>query len=137
MTTQRLQLLAPKELRRVLPTRAVLAAMQTAIRDGEITEDVALRILVRMAEGRYAGKAHRRIDLTGRRFGKLVVSHYSGTEAGKAKWLCDCDCGQEAVVKAACLLRGHTKSCGCYARHVHSLQSQRKWNVPPRIRRAS
>lgn len=30
-----------------------------------------------------------RIDLTGKRFGRLTVIEY----AGKSKWLCKCDCG--------------------------------------------
>lgn len=30
-----------------------------------------------------------RIDLTGKRFGRLTVIEY----AGKSKWICKCDCG--------------------------------------------
>lgn len=50
-------------------------------------------------------------DLTGMRFGKLVVRDYMGG----SKWLCDCDCGRETVVATHALSSGGTKSCGCLA----------------------
>ena len=28
-------------------------------------------------------------------------------------WLCKCDCGTEKIIQGDCLLKGHTKSCGC------------------------
>lgn len=61
-------------------------------------------------------------DLTGQRFGRLVVLERSGTYKSKASgkrtytqpvWLCKCDCGQEAYVLAGNLRRGNTRSCGC------------------------
>lgn len=56
-------------------------------------------------------------DLTGQRFGKLTVlrradAPQDGKSAGD-RWLCRCDCGGEATVLGANLVRGHTKSCGC------------------------
>lgn len=56
-------------------------------------------------------------DLTGQRFGKLTVlrrvrAPQDGKPAGD-RWLCRCDCGGEATVLGANLVRGHTKSCGC------------------------
>ena len=56
-------------------------------------------------------------DLTGQRFGKLTVLRRAdalqdGKPAGD-RWLCRCDCGGEATVLGANLVRGHTKSCGC------------------------
>ena len=48
------------------------------------------------------------IDLTGKRFGKLVVTKY----VGKSRWLCKCDCGNEKVVGGA-NLKKNTSSCGC------------------------
>lgn len=50
----------------------------------------------------------RRIDLTGHKFGDLVVIRY----IGEGKWLCRCSCDKEVVVLASNLRRGHTKSCG-------------------------
>ena len=56
-------------------------------------------------------------DLTGQRFGRLTVlrradAPQNGKPAGD-RWLCRCDCGGEAAVLGANLVRGHTKSCGC------------------------
>src|SRR5215470_5090475 len=41
-----------------------------------------------------------RIDLTGRRFGSLVVVRYGGFSGGRARWWCECDCGRDALVLA-------------------------------------
>ena len=59
----------------------------------------------------------KRIDLTGHRFGLLTVISRAGSDAaGRATWLCACDCGGEKVAKAAELKRGGgrgVRSCGC------------------------
>ena len=59
------------------------------------------------------------IDLTGQRFGRLVVVRREGAYAHdnrtNAKWLCRCDCGAEKVVIGMNLRSGNTKSCGCLA----------------------
>lgn len=62
------------------------------------------------------GRGHRdRIDLTGRRFGRLVVLGYGvGDDFGR--WRCVCDCGEERLVYGSPLRRGATRSCGCLAR---------------------
>ena len=55
-----------------------------------------------------------RLDLTGRRFGKLTALAPLGKVAGNNyKWLCRCDCGAECAVVVANLRNGHTQSCGC------------------------
>src|SRR5262245_4008157 len=53
------------------------------------------------------------IDLTGRRFGKLVVQRLAGRARRAIHWECRCDCGGISVVRAGNLTRGNTKSCGC------------------------
>jgi len=54
------------------------------------------------------------IDLTGQRFGRLVVIEQAGRDKrGAVLWRCKCDCGNEAVVLGNLLKRGGTKSCGC------------------------
>ena len=54
------------------------------------------------------------IDLTGQRFGRLVVkSRAENSKSGKARWNCVCDCGRETKVKGSLLKNGKTKSCGC------------------------
>lgn len=53
-------------------------------------------------------------DLTGQRFGKLVVVSLEGrNKYGRAMWLCKCDCGNTTVASSNNLLRGCVKSCGC------------------------
>jgi hypothetical protein len=54
-------------------------------------------------------------DLTGQVFSKLVVIGISD-KRGKYNniyWKCKCECGNETIVAAWCLLNGETKSCGC------------------------
>jgi hypothetical protein len=58
------------------------------------------------------------IDLSGRRFGRLVVLR-RGTKIPRRgghsyKWLCRCDCGVEKEVLSTHLSSGHTRSCGCF-----------------------
>jgi hypothetical protein len=54
-----------------------------------------------------------RSELTGRRFGRLTVRSLAGSSGKRTLWLCDCDCGGAATVKAYRLTRGETSSCGC------------------------
>lgn len=52
-------------------------------------------------------------DLTGRRFGNLVVLGRRGSDnKGQSLWLCHCDCGVEKIVRGHDL-KGGVKSCGC------------------------
>lgn len=53
-------------------------------------------------------------DLTGQRFGLLVVVRWSGRDVWKrAVWESRCDCGKSVAVKAWNLKNGHQQSCGC------------------------
>lgn len=52
-------------------------------------------------------------DLTGFRFGKLLVIARRGRRGRHSKWLCRCDCGNEVEKLGTNLRRGATKSCGC------------------------
>lgn len=53
-------------------------------------------------------------DLTGQRFGKLLVIGREGaTPSGYALWRCRCACGREIVVESRRLRRGSIKDCGC------------------------
>jgi len=56
--------------------------------------------------------SNRILDLTGRRFGRLVVISFSHVKHS-AYWNCRCDCGNITVVKGGSLGYGSTKSCGC------------------------
>jgi hypothetical protein len=54
------------------------------------------------------------IDLTGQRFGRLVVIERAENNKFKhSQWLCQCDCGNEKIITKNSLKSGSTKSCGC------------------------
>ena len=53
------------------------------------------------------------IDLSGQRFGHLVVLKWLGTFNKNSRYLVRCDCGKEYVVYAQNLTQGGTTSCGC------------------------
>jgi hypothetical protein len=58
-------------------------------------------------------------DIGGERFGRLVAKKFYGMDSfSKQRWLCQCDCGKEHICNASSLLKGLTKSCGCYKREV-------------------
>lgn len=53
-----------------------------------------------------------KLNLTGNRYGKLLVIKESDNK--KSHWVCRCDCGQITTVYRGHLRDGHTTSCGCY-----------------------
>ena len=61
------------------------------------------------------------IDLTGQRFGRLVViERVPGRMYGKhVGWLCACDCGGTVTTIGGSLRRGAVNSCGCLRRNDH------------------
>jgi len=55
----------------------------------------------------------KKIDLTGRRYGKLLVIKIDTESLSKkTHWLCTCDCGNSTSVNIASLQNGDVKSCG-------------------------
>lgn len=57
------------------------------------------------------------IDLTGQRFGRLVVMERGTNSADrKIRWRCKCDCGNMTEVRTYYLIRGKVRSCGCIQR---------------------
>ena len=68
-------------------------------------------------------------DLTGERFGRLVVASRHGTHikpcgAKSATWTCLCDCGKTTIVETRKLKSGHTKSCGCFNVYSSSIRNR-------------
>src|SRR5690348_10677663 len=59
-------------------------------------------------------------DLTGKRFGRLVVQKYAGFKSKYKihRWLCKCECGNMKTVSGQELRVGKTKSCGCLQRET-------------------
>lgn len=67
------------------------------------------------------------IDVTGQRFGRLVViQRAENSRDDQARWLCKCDCGNFHTVRSKKLRTGNTVTCGCRKggggsfRHGHS-----------------
>lgn len=61
------------------------------------------------------------IDLTGKRFGRLVVVGRAGSSRNKSiLWNCVCDCGEYVVKDGVYLRCGDTKSCGCLHKEIVS-----------------
>lgn len=64
-------------------------------------------------EVRTVGHSRKKVDLTGQRYGHLIVLEAAENIGTRTAWRCLCDCGQETIVKTQHLRSGHTKSCGC------------------------
>lgn len=66
----------------------------------------------------------KRIDLTGKRFGRLIVTSYSHShiqpsKQKRAMWNVLCDCGKNKIISTSNLTTG-TTSCGCYLNEIRS-----------------
>lgn len=80
-------------------------------------------------------------DLKGERFGRLIAKKRIVKEVGKSKqrhsfWYCDCDCGEETLVRTCHLTSGNTKSCGCLNNEInkervttHGMSGTRFYNI--------
>ena len=56
----------------------------------------------------------KRIDLTGRVFGRLVVLRFAGKDRhGFAKWLCVCSCGNTTQIISISLVSGNNNHKEC------------------------
>jgi hypothetical protein len=61
------------------------------------------------------------IDLTGQRFGELIVlSRFGATKSGNILWDCLCDCGNKTIARSDHLKNKHTQSCGCLVKKNNS-----------------
>lgn len=71
------------------------------------------------------------IDLKGVRFSHLVVIKRAGADKqGHVMWLCQCDCGNQKVVKGHKLLSGENKSCGCmHHKYSHGQSDTRLYHI--------
>ena len=53
------------------------------------------------------------IDLTGQKFGRLIVIKRVENKNNHSYWLCKCECGNYKTIYSGHLKRGKIKSCGC------------------------
>ena len=54
--------------------------------------------------------SRKKLELTGQRYGRLVVLRQAENIGKRTAWLCRCDCGNEVVVRTNRLRSGHTTS---------------------------
>ena len=76
----------------------------------------------RFVEDGFKQKNPRGVDLSGKKFGKLLVLNREAPIWDKDKtrrhgtFLCQCDCGNTKIIASGKLLGGSIKSCGCWSR---------------------
>lgn len=66
-------------------------------------------------------RAHKVIDLTNQRFGRLVAL----SRASATHWLCQCDCGKQKPVREHALRFQGTISCGCFRQETAAATGRR------------
>lgn len=76
------------------------------------------------------------IDITGQKFNRLkVVKRVENSSSRKARWLCQCECGNFTEVSGDNLRNGNVKSCGCLIadknkqRATHRKSNIRLYNI--------
>lgn len=57
-------------------------------------------------------------DLSGRRFGRLLVCEFIPDDTSFSKFMCVCECGTKKIIMGQSLIRGATVSCGCYGKEL-------------------
>lgn len=64
------------------------------------------------------------VDLTGQRFGRLVVIGRAQINIwNKPAWTCRCDCGTMRTLRGCALQSQNTRSCGCLKRDMAGTQN--------------
>lgn len=96
------------------------------------------RACARIHQSCNVGCMGQRIELTGQRFGRLVVERFAYSK-NAAHWHCKCDCGGESIVRTALLRNGTVASCGCGSIEaaINNCNKGRKENkyIPLELRR--
>ena len=77
-------------------------------------------------------KGSKTVDLTGERYGKLVVLELDHVEKSKRYWKCQCECGNTTVVREGNLRHGITKSCGCLKKETKKHDEVTVQKIKPR-----
>lgn len=73
-------------------------------------------------------------DLSGQRFGKLLVLGFSHKrDSTRFYWKCRCDCGKEVIKRADALRSGKTISCGCISNLLRTKASTKHGKHKDRV----
>ena len=64
-------------------------------------------------------------DITGDRYGRLIVLGLSPFTSRRPRWVCLCDCGAVVTAGGNQLQKGDRKSCGCLQAENPGAQIQR------------
>jgi len=68
----------------------------------------------------------RMLNLTGLRFGRLLVEKRSSSKLGRdVAWDCLCDCGGSVSIRGSTLRNGRSQSCGCICKTTNGAASKR------------
>ena len=75
----------------------------------------------------------KKVDITNKRFERLLVIREMGRRHSYVQWECKCDCGNLVLVTGKALRNGNTKSCGCLRKDVpnhltHGLSNTKEHN---------
>lgn len=62
----------------------------------------------------------KKLDLAGKKFGRLSVIDPAPNKGGRTRWNCVCDCGNLHCANTNHLVRGYTRSCGCLKEEIIS-----------------
>lgn len=64
-------------------------------------------------------------DVTGERFGRLLVTGEASRERGRLRLVCVCDCGTRIEIRHDSVVSGNTRSCGCLSREKSAERMKR------------
>lgn len=80
----------------------------------------------KLEKARAVLKARPKKDLTGQRFGRLVVLGLADVpdRKGFIFWRVRCDCGTEKIVMQSNLVPGRTRSCGCLSNELRAARAE-------------
>lgn len=67
------------------------------------------------------------VDITGKRFGRLVAVKFVEKRANNQYWLFKCDCGKEIVCRKNAVTSGGVLSCGCSKRKKKDISNLDTW----------
>ena len=65
-------------------------------------------------------------NLTGQKFGRLIVLERAIKKGKNAYWLCECNCPEhtKVIVSSSHLTKEHTRSCGCLKKEIVKIASR-------------